>query len=484
MQVHAAWDSEEEARAVGEEIESLPARRSTISTTWRSWCARPSRCASSRTASSRSASTTASSAARASTSAWKSAMRWPIFRVVAQAGRRPRLRAHRQRAEARPRRTTVRQIHDTARALRIPMLEAAAQARRKRRAEAEAARRAARSRRQFRALAEGAGNHAAYRARRDHPRRVRLHRHVEERPLGRSAGPAGEPEGTDPLDGGVSSCCARFLEHVALVMDAEQNAELDAVSIMTLHSAKGLEFETVFLPGWEEGLFPAPARARRRRPLRAGGRTPPRLCRPDPRQAAPAYLVRLQPPHPWPLAIDHPVALPRRTAGSPCRGRRKRQRPMAATAIPMAAALSRPAVAAGRTPTAPRASTMSAPTPKIRRLLQHLFDARLAARAGQTAPKPPTATGARAPAIRSSASAMARPTAATAPAAPVKGRTIDGELVAKSVPTRHPPSASATASSTRNSATATSPAIEGNKLTIDFDKAGQKRVLDGFVAAV
>ncbi|TIL51929.1 MAG: ATP-dependent DNA helicase, partial [Mesorhizobium sp.] len=45
-----------------------------------------------------------------------------------------------------------------------------------------------------------------------------------------------------------------FLEHVALVMDAEQNAELDAVNIMTLHSAKGLEFETVFLPGWEEGL--------------------------------------------------------------------------------------------------------------------------------------------------------------------------------------------------------------------------------------
>ena len=60
-----------------------------------------------------------------------------------------------------------------------------------------------------------------------------------------------------------------FLEHVALVMDAEQNAELDAVNIMTLHSAKGLEFETVFLPGWEEGLFPAPARARRGRPLRA-----------------------------------------------------------------------------------------------------------------------------------------------------------------------------------------------------------------------
>ncbi|MCB8839827.1 ATP-dependent helicase [Aurantimonas sp. VKM B-3413] len=58
-----------------------------------------------------------------------------------------------------------------------------------------------------------------------------------------------------------------FLEHVALVMDTEQNAEMDAVSIMTLHSAKGLEFETVFLPGWEEGLFP------HQRALDEGGRS-------------------------------------------------------------------------------------------------------------------------------------------------------------------------------------------------------------------
>ena len=48
-----------------------------------------------------------------------------------------------------------------------------------------------------------------------------------------------------------------FLEHIALVMDRDTGAALDAVSIMTLHSAKGLEFNTVFLPGWEEGLFPS-----------------------------------------------------------------------------------------------------------------------------------------------------------------------------------------------------------------------------------
>ena len=47
-----------------------------------------------------------------------------------------------------------------------------------------------------------------------------------------------------------------FLEHIALVMDVEQSADEDKVNIMTLHSAKGLEFGTVFLPGWEEGLFP------------------------------------------------------------------------------------------------------------------------------------------------------------------------------------------------------------------------------------
>jgi DNA helicase II / ATP-dependent DNA helicase PcrA len=47
-----------------------------------------------------------------------------------------------------------------------------------------------------------------------------------------------------------------FLEHVSLVMDTDQGDDGDRVSIMTLHGAKGLEFDTVFLPGWEEGLFP------------------------------------------------------------------------------------------------------------------------------------------------------------------------------------------------------------------------------------
>jgi DNA helicase-2/ATP-dependent DNA helicase PcrA len=48
----------------------------------------------------------------------------------------------------------------------------------------------------------------------------------------------------------------QFLEHVALVTEAEDQAGDDKLILMTLHGAKGLEFDTVFLPGWEEGLFP------------------------------------------------------------------------------------------------------------------------------------------------------------------------------------------------------------------------------------
>jgi DNA helicase-2/ATP-dependent DNA helicase PcrA len=47
-----------------------------------------------------------------------------------------------------------------------------------------------------------------------------------------------------------------FLDHVSLVMENEDNSATDKISLMTLHGAKGLEFDTVFLPGWEDGVFP------------------------------------------------------------------------------------------------------------------------------------------------------------------------------------------------------------------------------------
>ena len=56
-----------------------------------------------------------------------------------------------------------------------------------------------------------------------------------------------------------------FLEHVSLVMDNAADSGGDMVNVMTLHGAKGLEFENVFLPGWEEGVFP------NRRALEEGG---------------------------------------------------------------------------------------------------------------------------------------------------------------------------------------------------------------------
>jgi len=58
----------------------------------------------------------------------------------------------------------------------------------------------------------------------------------------------GQIDEFDSLDG--------FLEHVSLVMELESNTSTEKVSLMTLHSAKGLEFENIFLPGWEDGLFP------------------------------------------------------------------------------------------------------------------------------------------------------------------------------------------------------------------------------------
>lgn len=56
-------------------------------------------------------------------------------------------------------------------------------------------------------------------------------------------------EGFENLEG--------FLEHISLVMDGDNASQEGEVTLMTLHAAKGLEFDMVFLPGWEEGIFPS-----------------------------------------------------------------------------------------------------------------------------------------------------------------------------------------------------------------------------------
>ena len=113
---------------------------------------------------------------------------------------------------------------------------------------------------------------------------------------------------------------AGFLEHISLVMDRDTGEGEQAVNIMTLHSAKGLEFDTVFLPGWEEGLFPhqraldesGRAGLEEERRLAHVGLTRAQKARQD--------LFRHQPAHPRDVDLDHALALSRRIAGGACRG--------------------------------------------------------------------------------------------------------------------------------------------------------------------
>jgi DNA helicase-2/ATP-dependent DNA helicase PcrA len=263
--VHAAWDSDEEARAVGEEIEQSQRRGNKLNDM--------------------AILVRASFQTRSFEDRFieiglnyrviggprfyerqeiRDAM--AFFRVVAQGADDLAF----ERIVNVPKRglgeATIRQLHDTARGMGVPMLAAAGLL-----AESDELKPKPRA-----ALREVAANFARWQAALESTPHTELAETILEESgytdmwkNDRSTEAPGRLENLKELIRSMEEyeSLRSFLEHVALVMDAEQNAELDAVNIMTLHSAKGLEFDTVFLPGWEEGLFP------HQRALDEGGRS-------------------------------------------------------------------------------------------------------------------------------------------------------------------------------------------------------------------
>ncbi|MFO1185650.1 MAG: UvrD-helicase domain-containing protein [Bauldia sp.] len=152
--------------------------------------------------------------------------------------------------------TTIRLLHDYGRAKRVPMLQAASEL-------VETEEIASRTRS---ALRELLASFARWQAQIDHLPHTELAEMILEESgytemwqADRSADAPGRLENLKELIRSMEDfdTLTGFLEHISLVMDRDRDGASDAVNIMTLHSAKGLEFETVFLPGWEEGLFPS-----------------------------------------------------------------------------------------------------------------------------------------------------------------------------------------------------------------------------------
>jgi len=243
-----------------------------------------------------------------------------------------------------------------------------------------------------------------------------------------------------------------FLEHVSLVMDAETNENLDAVSIMTLHSAKGLEFDTVFLPGWEEGLFP------HQRALDEGGRSGLE----EERRLAYVGLTRAKHRcHLWFVSNRRIHGLWQSTLPS----RFLDELPPAHVDVAEPSDSSyggyggRGGYGQSRFDKAePFANSYS--TPGWKRAQANRTDAtrdNWGSRSGHAVER--IGYGESGP----------------------RGRTIDGELVAKSVaatPSKYFVGDRVFHIKFGNGNVT---AVEGNKLTIEFDRAGEKRVLDGFV---
>ena len=300
---------------------------------------------------------------------------------------------------------------------------------------------------------------------------------------------------------------AGFLEHISLVMDADKSESGEAVSIMTMHSAKGLEFDTVFLPGWEEGLFPS------QRTLddqgRVGLEEERRLAHVGLTRARrrAENLFRRQPAHARAVVVEHPVALPRRIAGGACRGaggqgrlrlrhERLRQRRRLALRRDDAFRLrlfdARLAARAGARQELQQARRRVRGGRRVAGLRggrQHRHQRALGLIARLKRTRRPS-NGRSPPPLRGRAQGSGGGSGAGArgnsrrDAARRRGPlTIEGELVAKSTGT-----VSAFSIGDRvfhqKFGNGNVIGVDGNKLTIAFDKAGEKRVVDSFVERV
>ncbi|TGQ17034.1 MULTISPECIES: UvrD-helicase domain-containing protein [unclassified Mesorhizobium] len=377
---------------------------------------------------------------------------------------------------------TIRQIHDTARAMRIPMLEAAATL-----AESDELKPKPRA-----ALREVAANFERWQKALETTPHTELAETILEESgytdmwkNDRSAEAPGRLENLKELIRSMEEyeSLRSFLEHVALVMDAEQNAEQDAVSIMTLHSAKGLEFETVFLPGWEEGLFP------HQRALDEGGRSGLE----EERRLAYVGLTRAKKNlHIWFVSNRQIHGLWQSTIPS------RFVDELPETHIDIAeggnsyGGYGNPygggAFASGRG--GGRQNPYGASRfDNVGAKDQGSFSNTYATPGWQRAQANRTEATDRNWGTRSGHQVERIGYGETdsgygAGRTSVKGRTIEGELVAKSV--ADTPSAFNVGDRVfhQKFGNGNIAAIDGNKLTIDFDKAGQKRVLDGFVAPV
>jgi len=261
-----------------------------------------------------------------------------------------------------------------------------------------------------------------------------------------------------------------FLEHVSLVMDAEQNDEQDAISLMTLHSAKGLEFDTVFLPGWEEGLFP------HQRALDEGGRTGLE----EERRLAYVGVTRAKKNlHIWFTSNRRIHGLWQSTIPS----RFLDELPESHVEVVEAGGSyggyghsgypGRPnPYGASRFDDASPVFSNTYSTPGWQRAQKNRNEA--------TARNWGSRSGHQVERIGYGEADSGY----GAGRGSVKGKLIEGELVAKSVATEPSRFKVGDRVFHLKFGNGNIASIEGNKLTIDFDKAGQKRVLDGFVQPV